>query len=95
RADKLCLQAALGTSARYIGMIGSRRKVLLTYKHLAEDGVPRDRLGSVHAPIGLALGATGAAEIAVAVLAELIAVKNGIDPSRITAMSDGVKLSGG
>ncbi|MBI4866834.1 MAG: XdhC family protein [Candidatus Wallbacteria bacterium] len=86
RADRLCLQAALGTSARYIGMIGSRRKVLLTHKHLLEDGVTREALARVHAPIGLALGATGASEIAVSILAEMIAVKNGLDPTFVRSM---------
>src|SRR5207244_2801704 len=92
RADRICLREALRTPARYLGMIGSRRKVLLTYKHLMEDGVTRAELERVHAPVGLALKATGAAEIAVSILAELIAVKNGVDPRIAGSLASNVTI---
>jgi xanthine dehydrogenase accessory factor len=58
---------------RYLGMLGSRRKVALTWKLLERWGVPPERLARVHAPVGLALGADTPAEIAISVVAEMIA----------------------
>ncbi len=87
RADRVCLEGALRTPAAYIGMIGSRRKVALTYKLLGEAGFGRPDFARVHAPVGLALGAIGAGEIAVSILAELIAVKNGVDPAAARSLS--------
>ena len=61
----------------YIGMIGSRRRVRATFVQLLEDGIPRDRLGGIHAPVGLDIGAETPEEIAVAVAAELVKVRRG------------------
>ena len=63
------------TKAKYVGMIGSRRKIALMWKQLEAKGVPRSRLEEVHAPIGLDIGADNPEEIAVSVVAELIAVR--------------------
>ena len=62
---------------RYLGLIGSRAKVARIYEQLQTEGLPRDLLGSIHAPIGLDIGAVTPQEIAVSILAELIAVKHG------------------
>jgi len=71
--DEVVLEWALNTPARYIGMIGSKSKVLLTYRHLREKGFDRDELiRRVHAPIGLDIGADTPGEIGVAVVAEFI-----------------------
>ena len=71
--DETVLEWALSSSARYIGMIGSKSKVLLTYRHLQEKGFKRnDLIERVHAPIGLDIGADSPGEIAVSVVAELI-----------------------
>lgn len=75
--DMEILRWAIGTDARYIGMIGSERKVISIFKHLAADGVPGHLLEQVHAPIGLNIGAMTPEEIAVSVVAELIAVRRG------------------
>ena len=75
RDDMRVLQWAVGTQARYIGMIGSKRKVLTVYKELEKEGVPRELLERVHAPIGLDIGAVTPEEIAVAIVAEMIAVR--------------------
>jgi xanthine dehydrogenase accessory factor len=56
-------------------MIGSRRKVLAIYKELEGEGVAREKLERVHAPIGLDIGAITPEEIAVAITAEMIAVR--------------------
>ncbi len=92
RADRICLERAVETDARYIGMIGSKRKVLMTYKNLIDQGVSRERLARIHAPVGLDLSAAGAPEIAVSILAELIAVKNGLDPRRLHSLSAGLEI---
>ena len=60
---------------RYLGMLGSRRKVALTWKLLERAGVPRERLDAIHAPVGLAIGADTPAEIGISVVAEMIAVR--------------------
>ncbi len=71
--DEVVLEWALKTPARYIGMIGSKSKVLLTYRHLQDRGYDRsDLIQRVHAPIGLDIGADTPGEIGVAVVAELI-----------------------
>jgi xanthine dehydrogenase accessory factor len=62
---------------RYLGLIGSRAKVARIYDQLTTDRMPADQLTRVHAPIGLDIGAVTPQEIAVSILAELIAVKHG------------------
>ena len=64
---------ALGTPAGYIGMIGSKRKVLTVYKNLVAAGFAPEAFGRVRAPVGLEIGAEGPEEIAVSVTAEMIA----------------------
>ena len=70
--DRDVLRWAVGTPARYVGMIGSRRKILMNYESVAAEGVPPSAFDRVHAPIGLDVGAVTAAEIGIAVAAELI-----------------------
>lgn len=77
RHDEEILERTLQTPAKYIGMIGSRRKVLITYEHLIERGVSVDVLKRVHAPMGIELGAITAEEIGISVVAELIKVRRG------------------
>jgi xanthine dehydrogenase accessory factor len=64
-----------GFSPRYIGMIGSRRKVASVYKALEMVGVSPGKFERVHAPVGLDIGALTPEEIAVSITAELIAVR--------------------
>jgi xanthine dehydrogenase accessory factor len=73
--DMRVLRWAVGTRARYIGLIGSQRKVLEIYKVLEKEGIPREKLERVHAPIGLEIGALTPEEIAVSIVAEMIAVR--------------------
>ncbi len=71
--DEVVLEWAMKTDVRYIGMIGSKSKVLLTYRHLQDKGYDRGELiERVHAPIGLDIGADTPGEIGVAIVAELI-----------------------
>jgi xanthine dehydrogenase accessory factor len=78
RDDMRVLGWAVKTSARYVGMIGSRRKVLTIYDELAKQGMERELFERVHAPIGLDIGATTPEEIAVAIVAEMIAVRRNV-----------------
>jgi xanthine dehydrogenase accessory factor len=73
--DMRVLAWAVGTEPRYIGMIGSRRKVLSVYQALEKQGVALERFERVHAPVGLDIGALSPEEIAVSITAELIAVR--------------------
>ena len=75
RDDMRLLRWAVQTRARYIGMIGSKRKVIGIYKTLQEEGLPAHLFDRVHAPIGLDIGAVTPEEIAVAITAELIAIR--------------------
>jgi xanthine dehydrogenase accessory factor len=73
--DMRVLQWAVGTDARYIGMIGSKRKVISVYRALEKEGIPMEKFERVHAPVGLEIGALTPEEIAVSITAELIAVR--------------------
>ena len=75
KGDLVCLREALKTPARYIGMIGSKRKIIEFSKALDAEGVAPERLEQVHSPVGLAIGALTPEEIAVSVVAEMIAVR--------------------
>jgi xanthine/CO dehydrogenase XdhC/CoxF family maturation factor len=70
--DEVCLKNVIRSNATYIGMIGSRRRVVSVFKKLAGEGLSKDDLQRVHAPIGLRIGAISPQEIAVSILAELI-----------------------
>jgi xanthine dehydrogenase accessory factor len=73
--DRETLKAVLVTSGYgYVGMIGSRRKVLKVYDELRNLGVKSELLSQVHAPIGIDIGADSPDEIAISVLAEVLAV---------------------
>jgi len=71
-SDKEVLRLVINTSARYIGMIGSGKKVAATYDGLRKEGIPVEAFKRVHAPVGLDLGAVTAEEIAVSIVAELV-----------------------
>jgi xanthine dehydrogenase accessory factor len=76
--DREALAAALETGGMgYIGMIGSKKKVLNVFDELAARGLSREALSQVRAPIGIDIGADSPAEIAVSVMAEVFAVLRG------------------
>jgi xanthine dehydrogenase accessory factor len=88
RDDMRVLKLAIGTPARYIAMIGSKRKVLNVVRELEKDGVPREAFERLYAPMGLDIGAISPEEIAIAVAAEMIAVRRGAASNwRALAMS--------
>jgi xanthine dehydrogenase accessory factor len=80
--DLDALRALAPRDLRYLGLIGSRAKVARIYDALTGEGIPAAVLKQVHAPIGLDIGAVTPQEIAVSILAELIAVKHGKVKSR-------------
>ncbi len=75
RDDMRVLRWAVATNARYISMIGSKRKVINVVKELEGEGVAADSFERVFAPMGLEIGAVSPEEIAVSVVAEMIAVR--------------------
>ena len=75
RDDMRVLRWAVQTQARYIGMIGSKRKTITIFRELVQEGIPAHLFEKVHAPVGLDIGAITPEEIAVAITAELIAVR--------------------
>jgi len=77
RHDFEALRGLVGFELRYLGLIGSKAKVKRIYDALLAVGVPVERLARVHAPIGLDIGAVSPEEIAVSILAELVAVRRG------------------
>lgn len=72
RDDMRVLRWAIETPARYIGMIGSKRKTVEVVKHLREEGLPLEKLSRIHGPMGFDIGAVTPEEIAVAVVGEMI-----------------------
>ncbi|MCX6378717.1 MAG: XdhC/CoxI family protein [Armatimonadetes bacterium] len=74
--DEAALRRILDYPAAYIGMIGSCRKRDTVYENLRKDGVSEERLASIHAPIGLEIGAETPEEIAVSILGEIIRVRS-------------------
>jgi len=75
RDDMRVLAWAVRTDARYVGMIGSKRKVLSVYKALEAEGFRPEEFERVYAPMGLEIGALSPEEIAISIVAELIAVR--------------------
>lgn len=78
RFDRDWVEAFIDNWPRYLGMIGSATKVSRTFEQMAEGGVSKDVLSRIYAPIGLDIGAETPDEIAVSVVAEMIAVRHGV-----------------
>lgn len=90
KLDDLALIDALRSSAAYVGAIGSRRHAALRRQRLREHfGLDEDELRRLRSPIGLYIGSKTPAEIAVSILAELVAVKNGVAPWARLSVAEG------
>ncbi len=74
-SDMVVLEQAIRLDVKYIGMIGSKRKVKLLFEHLKQEGISEEQLQRIHAPIGLEIGADTPEEIAISIAAELINVR--------------------
>jgi len=79
RDDMRILRWAVQTPARYIGMIGSKRKTIAIFRELTREGLSPKLFERVHAPVGLDIGAVTPEEIAVAITAELIAMRRHVE----------------
>ena len=87
--DVECLLEVIDSPARYIGMIGSKRRVRAVFDLLEqEQGIPREKFDRVYAPIGLDIGAESPAEIGVCIIAEIINVYRG---GRAKSLSDALR----
>jgi len=75
KTDEAVLELALGTPAKYIGMIGSKTKIKTIFSHLLAKGIPKKLLDTVHTPIGLEIYAETPEEVAVSILAELVKIR--------------------
>ena len=77
KQDEDCLRAALSAKPDYIGMIGSKRRTNIVLDKLREEGFDQEQLKKVRAPIGLDIGAVSPEEVALAILAEIVAERRG------------------
>ncbi len=75
--DEQCLRAVMEIDVDYVGLIGSKRRTNIVLERLRESGAPAARLEKVHAPVGLDIGAVTPEEVALAILAEIVAVRRG------------------
>ncbi len=79
KLDNPALKVALQHPVRYVGALGSRKTHARRVQALRDMGLSEDQIARIHAPIGLDIGASTPEEIAVAIMAEIVAVKNGRD----------------
>ena len=77
KQDEDCLRAAATANPDYVGMIGSKRRTNIVLDKLREEGIADEQLSRVHAPIGLDIGAVSPEEVALAILAEIVAERRG------------------
>jgi len=89
--DLDAMRALAARDLKYLGLIGSRAKVTRINDALLAEGMPSECLQRVHAPIGLEIGAVTPAEIAISILAELIAVSRGVDTTSMSMKRAKVK----
>jgi xanthine dehydrogenase accessory factor len=75
--DEQCMQAVVRASPDYVGLIGSKRRTSIVIERLRESGVAEEQLQKIHAPIGLDIGAVSPEEVALAILAEIVAERRG------------------
>jgi xanthine dehydrogenase accessory factor len=86
KGDAEALQAVLDRDLRFVGLLGSRPKMVHIFSDLEERGVSPSALARVHSPLGIEIGAQSPEEIAVSILAEMITVRRGVDPAAIRPM---------
>jgi xanthine dehydrogenase accessory factor len=87
KGDADALQAVLGKGLRFVGLLGSRPKAVHVMSELEERGVPPLALAEIHVPLGVEIGAQSPEEIAVSILAELIAVRRGVPAAAVRPMA--------
>jgi xanthine dehydrogenase accessory factor len=75
--DEQCMHAVVRAAPDYVGLIGSKRRTTIVIERLREAGVPEEQLKNIHAPIGLDIGAVSPEEVALAIMAEIVAERRG------------------
>ena len=75
--DEQCMRAVMTTNPDYVGLIGSKRRTSIVIDRLRESGVSEDQLRKIRAPIGLDIGAVSPEEVALAIMAEMVAERRG------------------
>ncbi len=83
--DEQCLRAVMEVDADYVGLIGSKRRTNIVLERLRASGATAARLEKVHAPVGLDIGAVTPEEVALAILAEIVAVRRGGEGGSLSA----------
>jgi xanthine dehydrogenase accessory factor len=86
KGDREALQAVVGRGLRYVGLLGSRPKLVHLVAALEEQGVAREALAEIRCPLGIEIGAVSPEEIAVSILAEMIAIRRGVPAAAIGPM---------
>jgi xanthine dehydrogenase accessory factor len=86
KGDADALRAVVGKGLRFVGLLGSRPKLVHLVSGLQETGVPPEDLAEIHCPLGIEIGAVSPEEIAVSVLAQMIAVRHAVPASAIAPM---------
>jgi xanthine dehydrogenase accessory factor len=83
--DEQCMRAAIEANPDYVGLIGSKRRTSIVIDRLREAGIPDERLSNIHAPIGLDIGAVSPEEVALAIMAEIVANRRGGTGARLSS----------
>ncbi len=83
--DEQCMQAVVRANPDYVGLIGSKRRTSIVIDRLREAGIPDEQLKNIHAPIGLDIGAVSPEEVALAILAEIVAERRGGNGAPLSA----------
>lgn len=96
KLDDLALLEALKSPAFYVGALGSRANNARRRERLREFDLTAEQIARLHGPIGLYIGSRTPPEIAISILAEITAIKNGLEPSRIVSVAEGkAEITGG
>lgn len=83
--DEQCMQAVVRANPDYVGLIGSKRRTSIVIERLREAGISDEQLRNIHAPIGLDIGAVTPEEVALAILAEIVAERRGATGASLSA----------
>ena len=83
--DEQCMRAVVQTRPDYVGLIGSKRRTSIVIDRLRETGVSEDQLRQIRAPIGLDIGAVSPEEVALAIIAEIVAERRGAAGGSLSA----------
>jgi len=83
--DEQCMQAVVRANPDYVGLIGSKRRTSIVIERLRESGVSEEQLRKIRAPIGLDIGAVSPEEVALSIMAEIIAERRGAAGGSLSA----------